>query len=219
MQIIPSEHRRDEIYKLLTGCVVPRPIAFVSSLSRQGVLNLAPFSFFSVACPYPPILCFAPGRRPDGRKKDSVVNAETTGEFVINVVTAKMAEGMNATAFDFEPEVDEFAISGFTPVASDLVKPPRVAESPIQMECRTERILEFGNGHHYVVFGEVLKFHLNEAILDDSGQINVAALHPIGRLNRAFYCRTDDQFKLMRPLQPGAVPKLEEVRSVLRAGA
>ena len=202
MEIIPSEHRRGDIYALLTGCVVPRPIAFVSSMSEDGVLNLAPFSFFGVACAYPPILTFSPGNRADGRKKDSVVNAETTGEFVINTVTSEMAEGMNATAFDYEPGENEFEVSGFTPIPSDLVKPPRVAESPIQMECKTERILEFGGGAQFLIFGEVIKFHVNDAILDEEGNLSMAKMRPLGRLNRAFYCHTDDQFKLVRPLEP-----------------
>lgn len=202
MEIIPSDLTDQEVYFVLTGCVTPRPIAFVSSLSVGGALNLAPFSFFNVACSAPPILGFAPGPRADGRLKDTAANIQETGEFVINVVSMNMADGMNETAFDYDPGVSEFEAGGFTPLASDLIKPPRVAEAPISMECRLDRMLQLGKKQQYLILGEVLKFHISDDIVDDKGRISVAKLQPVGRLNGILYCRSEDQFAIARPTEP-----------------
>src|SRR5579872_3277635 len=124
MTVDPQDTNAANIYKLMIGLIVPRPIAFVSTLSAVGIRNLAPFSFFTGICSNPPVICFSCGRTRDARKKDTLRNVEETGEFVVNVVSEEFAAQMNVSSAEFPPEVDEFAESGLTPVASDLVKPP-----------------------------------------------------------------------------------------------
>jgi flavin reductase (DIM6/NTAB) family NADH-FMN oxidoreductase RutF len=135
-----------DVYKLLVGSVVPRPIAFVSTLSADGVPNLAPFSFFNVLAPDPPIVHVSVGRRADGSHKDTAANATQTGELVINVVNEDLAERMNLASGEWPPEVNEFGVAGLTPLPSRRVRPARVAESPIQMECHLERVITLGEG-------------------------------------------------------------------------
>ncbi len=146
MIINPAEQSIKENYKLLIGAVVPRPIAFVATQSPDGQNNLAPFSFFTAVSSKPPTICFAPSLRGNAaQKKDTLRNIEQTGEFVVNIVTEDIAVPMNDTATDFPPEVDEFAYTGLTPLPSQLVKPPRVKESPINMECRLYKIVTVGS--------------------------------------------------------------------------
>lgn len=143
MIINPSEHDYRDIYKLMVGLIVPRPIAFVSTISADGVRNLAPFSFFTGISANPPVICFSPMvRGTDGSRKDTLRNVEAVKEFVVNVVSEEFAEKMNVCSTEFPADVDEFEMSGLTPVASDLVKPPRVQESHISMECRLVEIVE-----------------------------------------------------------------------------
>ena len=137
MKVDPGTTDPSSVYKLLIGSVVPRPIAFVSTLNPDGGFNVAPFSFFTVASSNPPVLVFTVGLRttPDPRK-DTLRNITTTREFVVNIVSEEIGEKMNLCAGEYPPEVDEFELSGLTPIPSDLVKAPRVAESHINMECR-----------------------------------------------------------------------------------
>ena len=142
----PSDENPQDIYKLLVGSVVPRPIAFVSSMDAEGVRNLAPFSFFTVASANPPIVCFCPMIRGNAATslpptKDTLSNILATREFVVNIVSEEFAAQMNACSAELPPEVDEFMVSGLTPLASDLVRPPRVAESHVQMECRLRQVV------------------------------------------------------------------------------
>src|SRR5580693_6589258 len=125
-------------YKLLIGSVVPRPIGFISTISPEGGYNLAPFSFFNAICGEPPVVCFASGARVPS--KDTLANVRTWGEFVVNIVSEELAEQMNACSGDYPAGVDEFTISGLTPVPSDLVRPPRVRESHVNMECKVMQI-------------------------------------------------------------------------------
>lgn len=201
MTIDPGSTDPRNIYALMTGAILPRPIAFVSTVSADGVRNLAPFSFFTGISANPPVICFAPlVRGSDGGRKDTLRNVEETGEFVINVVSEEIAQQMNACAPEFPPDVDEFEISGLTPVASDLVKPPRVAESKISMECRLFRIVEVSDKPlgGSLVLGEILRFHIADALLDgfhvDAGQLNA-----IGRMGGPEYARTTDRFPMVRP--------------------
>lgn len=202
-------------YKLLVGAIVPRPIAFVSTVSSEGARNLAAFSFFNGVCPKPFIVSFAPMRRPDGGKKDTLRNVEETGEFVVNIVSEEMARPMNATSPtpDFDPDVDEWDVSGFTPVSSTLVKPARVAESPVQMECRLVQIVSFGAaeaGAGSIVLGEVLRMHLRDEVYQN-GRVDPDLLRPIARMAGNDYARVTDRFQMART-RPDDWLKTEEER-------
>ncbi len=166
-------HRLDEMsaseaYALLTKVVQPRPIAFVSTVSSAGIFNLAPFSFFMVGGSNPPSVCYSPVLNGAGAEKDSLRNVRETGEFVVNTVDRTMAMGMNATSASLAPHESEWELSGFTPVASELVRPPRVAESHAQMECRLFEIVAHGEGPtaaRYVI-GQVVRLHLREDVFE-----------------------------------------------------
>lgn len=201
MTIDPREAGFQNVYKLLIGAVVPRPIAFVSTLSREGVPNLAPFSFFTAVSANPPVICFCPVRRPGPAPyKDTLSNIVSTGEFVVNIVSEEFAGKMNACSAEFPPEVDEFAASGLTPVPSDLVRPPRVAESHVQMECKLYLTIEIGElpGSGNLVLGEVVRFHVDDPYFDDF-KIDSEKLRPIGRMGGSTYTRTTDRFEMARP--------------------
>lgn len=197
----PKELSIKDTYKLLIGVVVPRPIAWVSSLSADGIRNLAPFSFFNGICSAPPTVCFSIMRR-EGNKKDTLTNIEATREFVVNVVDEAMADRMNLTSADFAPEVDEFVESGVTPVESLHVAPPRVGESPVQLECRLVQVVDVGHAPHVagLVIGEILAFHLREDVYLGDGRVDPEALRAIGRMAGADYCRTRDRFSMLRPV-------------------
>jgi len=194
-----------ELYSLLVGCVVPRPIAFVSSLSAAGVPNLAPFSFFNAGGAHPPSLVFSPVTSGAGRDKDTLNNIRATREYVVHIATWGLREKMNQSSADYAPEVDEFVEAGFTKVASKKVKPWRVAESPVAMECRLFQIVEHGSGPlraNYVI-GEVVYFHIAESLFV-KGRIDYAALDAIGRLGGPLYTHVTQEsvFKLARPVLP-----------------
>ena len=191
LAIDPAGQTPRETYFLLTNLVVPRPIAWVSSLGPDGVRNLAPHSYFNIASHDPPIIHFTQSGR-----KDTLLNVETTGEFVVNVVSADHAEAMNITAADFPPDEDEFAWAGVDAVASSVVAPPRVAGARAAFECRVRTILPMGNGN--MVFGDVALVHVDEEIWA-GGRIDVAALAPVGRLGGSAYATVDDIYKLARP--------------------
>ena len=201
MTVDPAAAQPRDVYKLMVGAIVPRPIAFVSTLSADGVLNLAPFSFFTAISANPPVICFSPMiRSSDGNQKDTLRNIEATGEFVVNVVSEDIAAQMNICSQEFPPEVDEFAASGLTPLASEAVKPPRVAESHIQMECRLVQVVHVSpkplGGS--IVLGEVLRFHVDDAIVGNFA-IDPDKLRPIGRMGGPTYTRTTDRFNMERP--------------------
>jgi flavin reductase (DIM6/NTAB) family NADH-FMN oxidoreductase RutF len=201
MIVIPENEEPRFIYRLLTGIIVPRPIAFVSTVSREGARNLAPFSFFTAISAHPPAICFSPTRRGrDGGKKDTLVNIEATREFVVNVVSEEFAREMNVCSADVPPEVDEFERSGLTAEASDLVRPPRVKESAINMECRLIQIVHVSakplGGS--LVIGEVVRFHIRDGIMEHFN-IDPDILHPIGRMGGSTYTRTTDRFEMARP--------------------
>jgi len=200
MIIDPAATEPRNLYKLMVGAIVPRPIAFVSTISTEGILNLAPFSYFTAVGANPPAVCFCPSIRRDGSKKDTLRNIEATGEFVVNVVSEEFAAQMNACSAEFPPEVDEFAASGLTPIPSDLVKPPRVGESHIHMECRLLQVVHVSpkplGGS--LVIGEVLRFHVDDAIIADY-VIDSGKLRPIGRMGGSTYTRPTDRFDLERP--------------------
>lgn len=172
-----------EVYKLLIGSVVPRPIAWVSSRSADGVANLAPFSFFNVVSCQPPMVSVTFVRRghsdetPD---KDTLANIKATGEYAVNVVPAGLAQPMVRSSHPYEPDVDEFQRAGLTPVESDLISAPRVGEAPISMECRLETTIRPGSDT--VAIGRILRFHFHPELLLENGRIDVEALDPLARL-------------------------------------
>jgi flavin reductase (DIM6/NTAB) family NADH-FMN oxidoreductase RutF len=201
----PAQIAANDIYKLMIGMIVPRPIAFVSSVDAAGVRNLAPFSYFTACSSNPPVVCFCTTVRAGAQPhKDTLRNIQATGEFVVNIVSEEFAAQMNMCSADVPPEVDEFALSGLTPLASDLVKPPRVAESKVQMECRLHRIVPVSDkpGGGILVLGEVLRFHVLESLFDDRKggyKINPDRLLAIGRMGGPTYTRTRDRFEMQRP--------------------
>lgn len=200
--INPAEHAASDIYKLMIGMILPRPIAFVSTIDAAGVRNLAPFSYFTACSTNPPVVCFCTAVRSGPRpQKDTLVNIEATGEFVVNIVSEEFAAQMNMTSAEAPPEVDEFAYSGLTPLASDLVRPPRVAESKIHMECRLRQIIRVSEkpGGGNLVLGDVLRFHIREDVLVDSYKIDPDKLNAIGRMGGPTYVRTRDRFEMQRP--------------------
>ncbi|MEO8026463.1 MAG: flavin reductase family protein [Bryobacteraceae bacterium] len=191
MIIDPKTTPAEDVYKVLIGSIVPRPIAFVSTVSATGVRNVAPFSFFTVASADPPVLCFTPTGR-----KDTLVNIRETRQFVVNIVSEDFAEKMNTASGSYARDVDEFEIARLTPVASDLVRPPRVAESRVQMECELYQILEIGLGA--LVLGQVVRIHVDDRIVDHF-RIDPDQLRAIGRMGGNTYSRTTDRFDLVRP--------------------
>lgn len=201
----PREISPQENYKLLIGSVLPRPIAFVSSLSPEGVPNLAPFSFFNAVCNNPPTILFCPVRRgTDGSKKDTLLNIEATKEFVVNVVSEDIVMPMNQTAAEYPRGVNEFTESGLTEAPSVIIKPPRVLESPISMECRLNQIVyigEGGPGSGSIVIGTVVYFHLREDVYEN-GYVVTEKLKPVARLAGTSYCPVRDIFSLPRPTLP-----------------
>lgn len=200
--INPAEHPFNEIYKLMIGVIVPRPIAFVSTVDAGGTRNLAPFSYFTACSTNPPVVCFCTAVRQGPQfKKDTLLNIEVTGEFVVNIVSEELAAQMNMTSAEAPPEVDEFTLSGLTPLASELVRPPRVAESKVHMECRLRQIIRVSDkpGGGNLVLGDVLRFHVREELLLDSLKIDPDTLNAIGRMGGPAYVRTHDRFEMPRP--------------------
>ena len=196
--IDPATNAPANIYKLLIGVVVPRPIAFVSTLSPEGVANLAPFSFFTVASANPPVLCFTASYREP--RKDTLVNVRATGEFVVNIVSEEIAEKMNLTSGEYPYGVDEFAVSALTAVPSDLVRPPRVKESHVNMECRLLQTIEVSNQPlgGTLILGEVVRFHIDDEIVEEF-RIDADKLAAVGRMAGNSYARTRDRFDMARP--------------------
>jgi flavin reductase (DIM6/NTAB) family NADH-FMN oxidoreductase RutF len=186
-----------ENYKLLIGSIIPRPIAFVSTLSVENVLNLAPFSFFTAITSRPPTVCFASARKGNsGVKKDTLINIESSGDFVVNIVTEQISKQMHQTAGDFGPDIDEFALTGLTPVPSVIVKPPRVLESPINLECRLFKTVEIGDGlagSGTLIIGEIVVYHIDDLLLND-GRIDPDRLKPVGKLAGTEYSTLGRRF-------------------------
>lgn len=210
MEINPADLFHREVYKLMIGSIVPRPIAWVSTINADGQPNLAPFSFFTAVCSQPPTVVFCPGvRSTDSGQKDTYHNVRASGEYVINFVTEHNADAMNITATEWPATVNEFERAGLTPAPSQVVRPPRVAESPIHFECQLNQIVTIsdqpGGGH--LVIGTVVHMHFDEAVYREGNYIDAEALRPIGRLAGAQYSRTRDLFALQRP--PSEISKTE----------
>ena len=199
MIIDPQAVSASLAYQLLTTTVIPRPIGFISSLSPEGVANLAPFSFFNAVCGEPPMIMFAASNRQP--LKDTLRNVHAMREFVVNIVSEEIVEQMNLTAADYAPHVSEFDVCGLTPVPSDLVRPPRVLESPVNLECRVHNIIEVSSRPMggSVVIGEVIRFHVQDSIIDKDMFIDPEKLKPVARLGGPSYSRIRDRFDMLRP--------------------
>jgi flavin reductase (DIM6/NTAB) family NADH-FMN oxidoreductase RutF len=207
MNITASDLSHSEMYGPLLNSVAPRPIAWVSTLSATGQPNLAPFSFFNCVCVEPPLLAFAPGLRSPkdinsthAEAKDTLRNIRDTREFVVSVVTYELREPMNATSGEYDRTVNEFELAKVTAQPSQLVRPPRVGESPVSFECRLYQIVDFSTAptSSSLVIGEVIAIHVNDAHLKD-GRLDRNSLDLIGRLGGVQYTRTTNRFDLVRP--------------------
>ena len=205
MKVDPSKISFSDTHKLMIGSIVPRPIAFVSTISRQGAHNIAPFSYFNGVCSKPPTIMFAPARRGwDGKEKDTLTNIRDSNQFVVNIVSESFAEQMVMCSTDFDSNVDEFEISGLHSKSSDKVKPPRLLESKISFECELNQIVEIGKGNAgsgFVVIGTIVLFHIDDDVYKD-GHILLDKLEPLGRLAGNKYTRPKDILEISRKVKP-----------------
>ena len=203
MQIDPTESSVREIYTLMVQLITPRPIAWVSSVSKAGVTNLAPYSFFNGVGANPPTVVFCPANQRDGSPKDSLRNVLETNEFVVNVVSSDDAALMNQSSANYDSEVSEFEAIGIETLESEKVTPPRIASSRAQFECRLLQHIELGTGPSgaNVVIGEIVLLHVADSIISD-GIVDPAKLDNIGRLGGKAYTKTTDRFELDRPTAP-----------------
>jgi flavin reductase (DIM6/NTAB) family NADH-FMN oxidoreductase RutF len=190
-----------DAYAWMVATIMPRPIAWVSTISGGGRTNLAPFSFFQGVTANPPTLMFVPVNTRDGTKKDTLRNIEAVPEFVVNLVPFALAEQMNATAATLPPEESEFERFGIAPAPSERIRPPRVAAAPVAFECLLDRIVQLGEGPlaANVVFGRILLAHVGESALGERGLPDPGKLDLIGRLGGEAYTRTRERFDLKRP--------------------
>ncbi len=204
MELDPAALDQPTRYKLLIGCIVPRPIAFVSTVSPDGRLNLAPFSFFNGVGSDPMMLLFCPANKPDGTEKDTLRNCKSvaeggTGEFVVNVVSEQFERKMAACAEPLPYGESEFELSSLHAAASAKVRPARVAESPVSFECRTVQVIRTNPGRPAggnVVLGEVVHIFARDGVLNERFHVDPAALRTIGRMGGLGYCRTNERFEM-----------------------
>lgn len=211
MHVNPSDISHSELYNVFLNTVAPRPIAWVSTVSAAGRPNLAPFSFFNCVCVDPPLLAFAPGMRQaksvsaatgvaHGEAKDTLRNVRETGEFVVNIVTFDLLEPMNLTSGEYDASVNEFELAKVTAVKSTVVRPARVAESPVNFECKLHQIIDFSPTptSSSLVIGRVVAVHVDDRYVKE-GKIDRNALDLIGRMGGIQYTRTRDRVELARP--------------------
>ena len=205
LTIDPKEIPVPKLHHYLLGAVGPRPIAFASTIDKDGNRNLAPFSFFNVFSANPPIMVFSPAR--SGRTnttKNTFDNVKEIPEVVINIVNYSIVEQMSLASSPFEAEVDEFVKSGLTPIASDTIRPFRVKESPVQFECKVNEIIELGKegGAGNLIICEVTKIHINEDVLDENGVIDQHKIDLVSRMGGNWYCRSnsDSMFEIKKPI-------------------
>lgn len=205
LSLDPKDLPVPKVHQYLLGAVGPRPIAFASTMDENGVPNLAPFSFFNVFSANPPIMIFSPARA--GRSnttKDTYNNVKVNPEVVINIVNYDMVHQMSLASSPYPPGTDEFIKAGFTRLASEKVKPFRVAESPVQFECKVNQVVELGTegGAGNLVICEVVKIHINEEVLDANGMIDQQKIDLVSRMGGNWYCRADknSMFEIAKPI-------------------
>lgn len=209
MKIIPNEIKKAELYAYLVGSIAPRPICFASTVDMQGRPNLSPFSYFNMFGSHPPTLVFSPSLGGHtAKQKDTLLNVLETMEVVINVVTHAMVHQVSLASCEYPRGVNEFEKAGFTPLPSEKVKPFRVKESPVQMECVVKQVIKMGEegGAGNLVICEPLVIHLDEKILDAKGRIDPQKIDLVGRMGGDYYCRASGQavFEIAKPnLQVG----------------
>jgi len=195
MNIDPAEHSEADTYKLLTNLVVPRPIAWVTSIGATGVVNLAPYSFFNALSSDPPCVAVSIGTRADGSPKDTAANILSSGEFVVNMVTEELLGAMNVSAADFPPDQSEANAANLALCASLRVQVPRLTAAQVSLECRLFRSVELGS--NTLVIGEIVMFHVADRLL--GSRMHIQDFAPIGRLGSpSVYCRTTDRFAAPR---------------------
>ncbi len=209
LSLDPVQLSTQDSYKLMTGLIVPRPVALVSTVDAAGLRNLAPYSFFAGVGSNPPTVLFCPSLtrppetptpdHPDDRK-DTLRNVEQTGEFVINIVSEAIANAANLSAATVPPSVDEFALAGLTPIPGEVVRAPRVAESPAQLECRLMQIIFTGQGTGagVIVLGQIVRFHIRPDLVENF-RIDPEQLDAVGRMAGNTWSTTRDRFDLIRP--------------------
>jgi flavin reductase (DIM6/NTAB) family NADH-FMN oxidoreductase RutF len=191
-----------DVYRMLVDVVTPRPIAWVTTVDPEGRVNLAPFSFYNAFGANPPVVIFSPTLRRDASKKDTLRNVEASGEFVLNAAVEPLAVKVNQSSSDLPYGQSEVELTGLSLLPSRKVLPPRLAESPVQMECRVLRIVPVGDGPlaANLVIGEVLVMHVDDRLLDAKGRVDPYKLQTIARLGADYYCRTSDIFEMKRPV-------------------
>lgn len=202
MQFDPATLDSSAVYKLITGAVIPRPIAWVSTTNTQGIRNLAPFSFFNIVSEDPPHLMISTART-GHRNKDTLNNIMQTGEFVVNMVTPECVTQMNDTAQSVPPDVDEFELAGITSAPSVLVKPDRVANSPVQFECQLVHdyaLQGHAHGGAVLLVGRIVMMHFDQAMLGENFRVNTETYRPISRLAGSNYAHLGDVFSIKRSL-------------------
>lgn len=205
LSIDPNTLGQDEQLKLLLGSVCPRPIALVTTIGPAGP-NAAPFSFFNAFSADPPMLAFSASAN-GGVLKDTIRNIRDSGEFVVHLIDETLKDKMNITSIEFAREISEINEAGFTALPSLIVRPPRLAECPVAMECKLAQILPLGRVPHHLVIGEVVYFHFRAGLVNERMHVNTARLNPLGRLaGEENYTRITDRFSMPRP----AVPKGKE---------
>ncbi|SRR5579883_1878326 len=195
MQLDPAALSPRDAYRLMISCIAPRPIAFVTTLSRDGASNLAPFSFFNGVTSDPPVLSLAVSTKRDGSKKDTWRNIEETGEFVVNVVVPDLMDAVIVGARELPHGVSELEMAKLATLPSVRVKPPRLADSPVQMECTLLKIVEVGETA--LVLGRVVMFHARDEVVD-GGRVDPRRVTFVGRLGGDTYCRVQDLFERRR---------------------
>ena len=211
LKIDPTQIATKDLHQFILGAVAPRPIAFASTISTDGVPNLAPYSFFNAFSSNPPILIFSSNRRvANNTTKDTLKNAEDTGEVVINVVSHHIVRQMAVASIEYGAEVNEFEKAGFTPLPSEMVKPFRVAESPVHMECKVEKILPLGEmgGAGNLVVCRIVLMHIAESVLNEKGRIDPHKIDLMGRMGRFYYVRASG----------AAIEEIEQAVTVIGIG-
>ena len=193
MDYAASDLTPRERYKVLTSFILPQPIAWVTSMGPTGVVNAAPFSFFNAFCEDPPLCMFAANRKPNGQDKDTFLNIQRTGEFVVNLADEPLAKAMHESSGDFPPDIGEPDYLGLKLALSSKVAVPRLAETPWAMECKLWKMIDV-NDDRRLIMGEGIHFHIRDELWDDKAmRVHMDRYHPIGRMFADRYCRTDDR--------------------------
>ena len=193
MDYAASDLTPRERYKVLTSFILPRPIAWVTTVGPSGVVNAAPFSFFNAFCEDPPLCMFAANRKPNGQDKDTFLNIQRTGEFVVNIADEPLAKAMHESSGDFPPEIGEPDYLGLKLAPSTKIAVPRLADTPWAMECKVWKTMNVKDNRH-LIMGEGVNFYIRDELWDpDTMRVHMERYHPIGRMFADRYCRTDDR--------------------------